>query len=583
MICLVPSLREESAENINKSDESLFSMDINQHIESLVHDATQCYLRSLEREGMSTPVTIEIPKNKEYGDFATPVAMLLARALHKSAMEIASAIAQHIPADPLIARINVAPPGFINVAVTSNALAEIVRHISTEQSHYGRCDTGAGKRALVEFVSANPTGPLHIGHARNAVVGDTIARCLEAAGYAVTREYYFNDAGVQMKKLGESLRARYLQQLGAKAALPTDGYQGEYLVEIARHLISEIGDSRKDETDVSFFTNFASKEILHSIDQDMKSLGIAFQEWVSESTMHREGKVRETLDELKARDKAYQHDGAWWLRSSEYGDEKDRVLVKRDGEPTYLTPDLAYHKFKYERRYDMLVNVFGGDHHGYVPRLAAGIEALGYPSSVLHCVIIQMVTLLKGGERTKLSTRSGEFITLKSMIEELGRDVVRFFFLMRSADSHLVFDWELAKDTSMNNPVYYVQYAHARFCSIFKKAVELGIQYQGAERANLALLETAEEKDIIMLLAQLPQVIRKSAEAVEPHHLTLYLRELAGAFHQYFTIGTKEHEYRVLVPDNPELTQARLALVDCLRITIANGLSILGVSAPERM
>jgi len=558
-------------------------MDINQHIESLVHDATQRYVRALGREEIPTAITIEIPKNKEYGDFATPVAMLLARALRKSPMEIANAIAELVAADPMIARVNAAPPGFINFTVTSNAHGEILRHISSKQAHYGRRDIGHGKRALVEFVSANPTGPLHIGHARNAVVGDTIARSLLAAGYAVTREYYFNDAGVQMKKLGESLRARYQQQLGVEAALPPDGYQGEYLVEIARSLVSEIGDSRKNETDVSFFTNYATKEILRSIDEDMKSLGITFDEWICESAMHHEGKVRETLDELKTRNKAYQHDGAWWLRSSEYGDEKDRVLVKRDGESTYLAPDLAYHRFKYERRYDILVNTFGGDHHGYVPRLAAGIEALGYPSSALRCVIIQMVTLLKDGERTKLSTRSGEFITLKSMINELGRDVVRFFFLMRSADSHLVFDWELAKDTSMNNPVYYVQYAHARFCSIFKKGAELGIQYRGADRANLALLETAEEKDIIMLLAQLPQVIRKSAEAVEPHHLTLYLRQLAGVFHQYFTIGTKESEYRVLVPDNQELTQARLALIECLRITIANGLSILGVSAPERM
>jgi arginyl-tRNA synthetase len=558
-------------------------MDINQHIESSVRDAAQHYLQQLGQEEALPPVTIEIPKNKEYGDFAAPVAMLLARTLRKPPMEIAHTIAERIPPDSMIARVNVAAPGFVNFTVTRNALCEILRHISKEKHNYGRCDIGQGKRALVEFVSANPTGPLHIGHARNAVVGDTIARCLEAAGYTVMREYYFNDAGVQMKKLGESLRARYLQQLGIQASLPTDGYQGEYLVEIARHLVGENGDTRKNETDTRFFTDYATKQILRTIDEDMKNLGITFDEWVSESEMHRKGKVRETLDELKARSKAYQHDGAWWLRSSEYGDEKDRVLVKRDGEPTYLAPDLAYHKFKYERRYDTLVNVFGGDHHGYVPRLAAGIEALGYPSSALHCVIIQMVTLLKGGERTKLSTRSGEFITLNSMINELGRDVVRFFFLMRSADSHLVFDWELAKDTSMNNPVYYVQYAHARFCSIFKKAAELGIEYQGSDHADLALLETAEEKDIIMLLAQLPQVIKKSAEAVEPHHLTLYLRELAGAFHQYFTIGTKESEYRVLVPDNPELTQARLALIDCLRTTIANGLSILGVSAPERM
>ena len=291
-------------------------MDINQHIESLVHDAAQRYVRALGREEIPTPITIEIPKNKEYGDFATPVAMLLARALRKSPMEIAKAISELVAADPMIARVNAAPPGFINFAVTNNTLAEILRHISSEQANYGRCDIGRGKRALVEFVSANPTGPLHIGHARNAVVGDTIARCLLAAGYAVTREYYFNDAGVQMKKLGESLRARYLQQLGTKAALPPDGYQGEYLVEIARPLVSEIGDSRKNETDVSFFTNYATKEILRSIDEDMKSLGIAFDEWVCESAMHREGKVRETLDELKARNKAYQHDGAWWLRSS---------------------------------------------------------------------------------------------------------------------------------------------------------------------------------------------------------------------------------------------------------------------------
>jgi arginyl-tRNA synthetase len=552
-------------------------------IAELLETAARSYLASAEAHSVAFSVQVEEPKNKEFGDYASNLALQLAGKMKKPPMEIARAILEHLPKDALIARANAQPPGFINFVLAKDSATEILRRIATADEAFGKSDVAAGKKALVEFVSANPTGPLHIGHARNAVVGDSLARILEAVGYSVSREYYYNDAGLQMRKLGESLRARYLQLLGVEAALPEDGYQGDYMIDIAKKLLAERADALKDSQDIDFFTRYAAGEILELIKDDFEKLGITFDNWYSESSLHREGKVDSTIARLQTSADAYEEDGAWWLRSSKYGDEKDRVLIKRGGEKTYLAPDIAYHETKFQRGYDLMVNVLGGDHHGYVPRLRAGIQAIGCDPERLHCIIIQMVTLLKDGMRTKLSTRRGEFITIKQMVDELGRDVVRFFFLMRTTDSQLVFDWELAKDTSMNNPVYYVQYAYARFCSLFKKAAERGIAWRGIQQCDLTQLDTAEEQDIIRALARYPEVVRKAAETLEPSLIASYLREVAGLFHQYFTMGTKDEELRVLALENDALTQARLALIHSLRIVIGNGLRLLGISTPDHM
>lgn len=563
-------------------------MDIKKHIARIVCKAiTSIYGEQLKTTDISEIVEVEVPNNKEYGDYATNVAMKLAKILHQPPIKIANDIANRIKETPELsehfARIDVAPPGFINMTSSQKVLAEIMKMIVREDTNYGRGIIGEGKKAIVEFVSANPTGPLHIGHARNAVVGDSIARLLEAVGYDVSREYYFNDAGVQMKKLGESLRTRYLQQLGEDVPFPEDGYKGDYMVEIAKDFVKQYSSSQKDNENTQIFTDFAVKDILKTIEDDLRDLRIQFDNWFTETSLHKSGKVTETLEKLKSLGKLYEQDGAWWLRSSEKGDEKDRVVIKSDGEKTYLAPDIAYHDDKFGRGFDMIVNLFGADHHSYIDRLKAAVEFLGYDSSKLKCIIYQMVTLLRNGERTKLSTRSGEFITIREMIQEIGTDVIRFFLNMRSADSQMVFDWELAKDTSMNNPVFYVQYAHARFCSLFNKAKEMGIEWEGIDKSDISLLSTAEEKDMIKKMADLPTLVEESAAHLEPHHLTLYARELAGLFHQFFTIGTKDPDYRIIIPDNMLLTQARLSLIYCLRIVIRNTLTILGITAPERM
>lgn len=529
-------------------------------------------------------IEIEVPRVKEFGDFSTNVAMKLAKALRKPPMEIANSIAEEIQqAKPLILRAEAVKPGFVNIWISPEEMTNIVQQILAEDKKYGAVDVGQGKRVLVEFVSANPTGPLHIGHCRNAVVGDSIARILKFAGYNVEREYYFNDAGAQMQNLGRSLRARYLQLLGIDEPIPEDGYHGEYLIDIAKKLVAEKKDSLVNSDDVNFFTAFATKHILESIRTDLADLKVEFDHWVSESWFHREGKVDEVIYELKRRNMAYEKDGALWLRTTEFGDEKDRVLVKSNGEKTYLAPDIAYHKNKYERGYDLLINVFGGDHHGYIPRLKAAMQALGFDPQKLRCLVIQMVTLKEGEEASRFSKRKGGFITIREMLDELGSDVVRFFFLMRTIDSQLVFDWELAKDTSMDNPVYYVQYAYARTCSLFKKAEEEKFEVSNISGANVNLLTLPEEQSIIKHLALFPDVVKRAAEALEPQFIPAYLRDLTSSFHNYFTAGTRNPEYRIVLPDNPELTYARLALVRALQIVIRNAMSLISVSTPEKM
>ncbi|HPB30149.1 MAG TPA: arginine--tRNA ligase [Candidatus Sumerlaeota bacterium] len=556
---------------------------VRETLAGLVQKGIETYAAGLGIEPGNPAILIERPKVRDFGDYGTNAAMQMARVFRKSPLEIARGIQSAIPPHPLVREVTVAAPGFLNFHLNTGAGAGILKTICEKGEAFGRPEIGAGRKVMVEFMSANPTGPLHIGHARNAILGDSIARVLEAAGYNVTREYYYNDAGVQMKKLGESLQARYLQTLGRDVSFPEDGYQGDYMKGIAADLAAERCDTLAAETDTAFFTKYAADRIIKLIDADMKSLGINFDVWFSETSLHRDGKVEQALDELRRRGHVYEKDGAWWLDSARFGDEKDRVVIKSDGEKTYLAPDIAYHKDKFDRGHDILINLFGGDHHGYVSRLKAGIQALGYNPDAIHCIVFQMVTLLKDGETIKLSTRAGKFITLKEAIDELGPDVVRFFFLMRSADSQMTFDWQLAKDHSMNNPVFYVQYAHARCCSLFKKADEFGISWDGPAQADMSLLSLPEEEEVIRVLEQYPQILRLCAESLEPHHMTIYLRDLAAAFHALFTCGTRDESKRFLVPDNPALTQARLTLVTAIRQVLSSALTVIGITPMQSM
>jgi len=554
-------------------------------VAEMARRAVEGYLASL---GAGAPepldVSVQAPKDADHGDYATPVAFALARHLKRKPLEIAKGVAVHWRPDPLVESVTVAAPGFINIRLRPEAVSATVRDIIARGDGFGRSQLGAGEKAQVEFVSANPTGPLHIGHARNAIAGDTLARILEAAGYDVTREYYFNDAGVQMNNLGASLRARYLQAMGRDAKLPADGYRGDYLIEIAERLREQEGDGLADAQNTTLFTARAVEAILRLIEEDLDSLGIHFDVWATETAMYREGRVEAVLEKLRRRGVVYEEDGAVWLRSTQFGDEKDRVLTKSDGTMTYLVPDIAYHDHKFERGFDLMVVVLGQDHHGYVPRLRAALDALGHDTSRVRWRLYQMVTLLRSGVQTKLSTRAGDFVTIKEMIAELGRDVVRFFFLMRELDSHLVFDWDLARKTDWNeNPVFYIQYAHARICSVFAKAAELGYEWKGVEASPLERLALPEEQALIRQLHEFGDVVERAARDLEPHGLTLYLRDLAATFHNYFTRGTKDPAARVIQTDDHDLMQARMALIVAVRIVLRNGFALLGISAPEKM
>jgi arginyl-tRNA synthetase len=528
-------------------------------------------------------IALEIPRNPDHGDWACSVAMKLAKPLRRKPLEIATEIAARMPASELIAAPRVAPPGFINLRMAPSAAGRLVRKVLAEGERYGTSDRYVGKRAMVEFVSANPTGPLHIGHGRGAVIGDAVARLFAAAGYEVYREYYYNDAGVQMQTLGESLRARYLQALGRDAPFPESGYQGEYMVELGRKLQEERGETMAGVAAWRPFTDYAAEWIMGLIREDLKALRIEFDNFFSETTLHDNGKVAEVLERLKAQERIYPQEGAWWLRTADYGDEKDRVVIKTDGNYTYLAPDIAYHEYKFARGFDRLVNVLGADHHGYVPRLKAAIGALGYRPEQLDCLIVQMVGVENEGAAVKLSTRRGDFITLKEVIDAIGADVTRYLFLTRTADSQFVFDFKVAMDTSMDNPLYYVQYAHARCCSLMRKAEEEGLAWSGGEGSDLALLAAPEELAIAHQMDRLRAVVESCAASADPTGMTAYLHDLATAFHAYFTAGNKNVELRVVQPNRPDSTQARLTLIGALRQTLANGLALVGVEPMERL
>lgn len=519
-------------------------------------------------------IAFDIPKLESHGDLSSNAAMLLAKPLRKKPRDIAEEIIAALEADEkIIYKIEIAGPGFINFFFTPEFIASITSDILNKKDDYGKSSKYSGKKANVEFVSANPTGPLTVGHGRNAVCGDTIANLLEWAGYNVDREYYFNNAGRQMRVLGDSVRLRYLEILGEEVEFPQDYYQGEYIKDIARKLYDEHGDKLKDKKAEEIFKDRAEAEIFEDIKKTLSRLKIEHKIFFNENTLYEEGKIKNVLDTFKEKNLSYEKENATWLKLTELGNEQDKVIVKSTGEPTYRLPDIAYHITKFERGYDLLVDLFGSDHNATYPDVLAGLKALGYHSDHVRVLIHQFVTIMENGEVVKMSTRKANYVTLDQLVDEAGSDVVRYFFNMRNITTHMNFDLALAKKQSDENPVFYLQYAHARICSILKMTEKEKLE---ASTQNLGLLKTPEEQTLLRKLHQFKDEVLLSAEAFETHRICVYLEELAASFHKFYTFC------RILGTEK-ELAEARIALAMATKIVIKNGLSILGVNAPERM
>jgi len=520
---------------------------------------------------------LEVPREKAHGDFAVNAAMLLARQVKKPPRAIAEIIVKNIADDEgLLAEIEIAGPGFINFTLNSGWVYEILPRVLAEDSAYGSSDYGKGEKVQLEFVSANPTGLLHMGNARGAALGDTLGNLLTAAGYEVTREFYINDAGNQIENFGKSLEARYLQQLGYEAAFPEEGYHGEDIVDTVKGIIDQAGEKYLHIDSAlrrEFLIQKALEEKIAAIRSDLARFGVAYDVWFSEQSLHDSGAISKTMQELQEKGYIYEKDGALWLKATLFGDEKDEVIVRANGLPTYYAADIAYHKNKFERGFQTVVNIWGADHHGHVSRMKGAVQALGYDPERLRVILMQLVRLLRNGEVVRMSKRSGQYITLAELLDEVGRDAARFFFVMRSPDSHLDFDLDLAKAESSENPVYYVQYAHARINSILKA---LGAELPRAEDVDFKLLREETELELIRKIADLPEEILQAACNLEPHHLTRYAQELAAHFHSFY------NSCRVLC-DEEGLKEARLLLVNATRIALRNVLGLIGVSAPERM
>jgi arginyl-tRNA synthetase len=514
----------------------------------------------------------------EHGDFASNAALVLAKRLGRDPMELARRIAELVRADGIVLRAEVARPGFINLFLARESHTDALREALAAGASYGRSEVGAGRGVLLEFVSANPTGPLTIGHGRNAVLGDCVARLLEATGHRVTREFYFNDAGRQMRLLGESLRARYLALLGAEAEVPEEGYQGEYLVEIARALVARHGPGLAD-APIERFSDEAKGAVFAGIERTLARLGIAFDHYRNEADLYREGRVEAALDALRKLGVVYESEGAVWLRATDLGLDRDRVLRKSSGEATYLLPDVAYHLDKYARGFELLLDVLGPDHLEQFPYVRAAMAALGRDPAALEPLHYQWVNLRRGGELVKMSKRAASFVTVDDVLDEVGRDVFRWFMVDRRAETHLDFDLELAKERSERNPVFKVQYAHARLRSIERQAAERGVRPPPDSELPLERLALPEEVELAKSVGAFPGVVLRAMREREPQNLARYLLDLASEFHTYVTDG---RAHRVL-SDDAALTAARLALVRALRTVIANGLGLLGIDAPERM
>ena len=520
---------------------------------------------------------IETPKDEKNGDFSTNLAMQLTRILRQNPRKIAEAIVGGIDLPGLVERVEIAGPGFINFYLVPGWLNRVLPAIQEEDADYGKSNAGGGERVQVEFVSANPTGLLHMGNARGGALGDTLAAVLNEAGYVCDKEYYINDAGNQVENLGKSVEARYFELLGRDDyQIPEDGYHGKDIIATAQRLLDEKGESLVDLPEAErreLMKNYALKEKVAGIRGSLENFGVVFDNWFSEQRLHDAGSVHEVVDILREKGVVYEKDGAQWLRATDWGEEKDEVLVRSNGTPTYFAADIAYHRDKFERGYKRLINIWGADHHGHVARLKGAMTALGYDGDAITVILMQLVRLYRGGEIVKMSKRSGKYVTLDELIEEVGKEAARFFFIMRSPDSALDFDLDLAKAESSDNPVYYVQYAHARICSILSVA---GVDTPKAADVDLSLLTEENERVLIRKLAEWPQEVADAARELAPYHLAYYAKELANAFHSFY------NSCKVLT-DDAALRDARLALVDCTRITLRNVLTLLGLSAPERM
>ena len=525
----------------------------------------------------SENIYLEIPKEKRFGDFSTNVAMRLGRELKRPPEEIALEIVREVKNSPLcssgaspIGDIRVEKPGFINFYLSNRGVIDALNDVIRLGNRFGTSNFGTGKKVQIEFVSANPTGPLTVAHGRQAAIGDSLARILGTCGYSPTREYYINDEGVQMVLLGKSVKAHFMRMNGLESEFPENGYKGEYICDIAREIKENIKEPGLLMPPDSFFSDYAQETIMKAIKKDLEDFGVKFDVWYSQKELTASGKILKALDALEDKGFLYKKDGATWFRSTAFGDDKDRVVIKSDGSFTYLAPDLAYHREKAGKGYDRIINIWGPDHHGYVNRIKAAWQAFGFDKEVLSVLICQLVTLYRDKKPVRMSTRQGEFVTLRQVIDEVGRDAGRFFFMMRKCDSHLDFDLELAKAKSMDNPVYYIQYAHARIASIIK------FSKRGATAPNLELLDKPEELEIIKALVQYPKIIESAAKNLEPYLLLAYLQDLAGRFHSYYDA------YRV-VTDDAMLTDARIALIRAMKTVFSNGLNLLGVSALDEM
>jgi arginyl-tRNA synthetase len=533
----------------------------------------------LATEEQIPDVVLEIPKEKAFGDYSTNMAMQLARVAKRAPRAIAEELIAHFDRSKAsIEKMELAGPGFINFYMNNSYLTDLIPTILNAGEKYGETTVGGGQKVQVEFVSANPTGDLHLGHARGAAVGDTLCNILAKAGYDVSREYYINDAGNQINNLAKSLEARYFQALGMEKEMPEDGYHGADIIEIGKRLAAESGDKyvNMDEQErFELFRQYGLDEEMAKLKRDLEDFRVRFDIWFSETSLYKNGKIDEALAALKAAGYIYEQEGATWLRSTDFGDDKDRVLIKQDGSYTYLTPDIAYHKDKLDRGFEKLINIWGADHHGYIPRMRAAIQALGYDKDALEVEIIQLVHLYKNGEKMKMSKRTGKAVTMRDLVDEVGLDATRYFFAMRSSDTHLDFDLDLAVSESNENPVYYAQYAHARISSILRQGEEMGVTVDAG--VDLSGIKSEKEIDLLKKLGEFPQAVSEAAVKRVPHRITNYIFELASAFHSFYNAE------KVLDADNAERTKARVALIKSVQITLKNALSLIGVSAPEKM
>jgi len=526
------------------------------------------------------PIFINRPKKKEWGDLSTNLPFSLSQEMGKSTSRIGRLLTSYLKEKTLFSQVEFVPPGFINFSISSTYFNEVLKEIVTQKEEFTRFSYGKGKRIQVEFVSANPTGPLHVGHGRAVAFGDSLAYILSKIGYEVEREYYVNDLGGQIERLSRSVWARLQQLEGEEISFPEDGYQGEYLIDIAKEARIKMGDALSEAGKtkpqlIHLLGEFTVKEVLRQIKTDLDEFGVRFDRWFFESSLDKE--IPKVISFMKDGGYVYEKDGALWFKTSSLlPGRKDRVLRRRSGEYTYFASDIAYHAHKFGRGLDQVINIWGADHIGYVPRMKAAVEALGYSKEALKIIIYQLVTLKRGEKRISASTREGKFIPLREVLEEVGKDAARFFFLSRSCDSHLDFDLELAKKQTPENPVFYIQYAHARVCSILEKAEDKGIELKKLDEVRFDLLASPEEKELMKELALLPDEVKEAAESLEPHRLTTYLIGLATLFHQFYT------RHRVISEDE-ELTCARLLLIKAVKIALKDALNLLGITAPQKM